>query len=65
MHLLDGGRVVLGVLACPNLPLTTTGEKNSLENEVGSLFSAKIGTGTYMQSLDGSPPTKVGLGIMV
>lgn len=45
LALLDQGKVVLGVLACPNLPL---GDK------IGCLFFAKLGLGTYMQPLDGS-----------
>lgn len=61
LALLDEGKVVLGVLACPNLPLTPIGEfnKKSLQDQVGCLFFAEIGTGSFMQSLDGSPPTKV------
>ncbi|XP_020246474.1 SAL1 phosphatase-like isoform X2 [Asparagus officinalis] len=61
LALLDKGKVVLGVLACPNLPLTSIADsnKNTHESQVGCLFSAKIGTGSYMQSLDGSAPTKV------
>ena len=52
---------MLGVLACPNLPLMPIGDsnKNTLESQVGCLFSAEIGAGAYVQSLDGSPPTKV------
>ncbi|KAJ6807247.1 SAL1 phosphatase-like isoform X1 [Iris pallida] len=61
LGLLDEGKVVLGVLACPNLPLATLGrsETESLASKVGCLFSARIGAGAYMQSLDGSPPSKV------
>ncbi|XP_077213457.1 3'(2'),5'-bisphosphate nucleotidase 1-like [Tasmannia lanceolata] len=61
LALLDEGRVVLGVLACPNLPLTSIGcpHQHSLQNQVGCLFSARIGAGTDMQLLDGSSPTKV------
>ncbi|KAK4353539.1 hypothetical protein RND71_025733 [Anisodus tanguticus] len=51
LGLLDEGKVVLGVLACPNLPLS--------EEKVGCLFYAQVSGGTYMQSLDGSTPTKV------
>lgn len=59
--MLDEGKVVLGVLACPNLPLATIGrnEQHSSSNEVGCLFFAKVGDGTYMQALDGSTQTKV------
>lgn len=61
LALLDEGTVVLGVLACPNLPLTPIGSlyQPTSEKQVGCLFSAKHGYGTYMQSLDGSSPTKV------
>ncbi|CAL5213867.1 unnamed protein product [Lathyrus oleraceus] len=61
LALLDEGKVVLGVLACPNLPLATIGrnEQHSSSSEVGCLFFAKVGDGTYMQALDGSTQTKV------
>lgn len=61
LALLDEGKVVLGVLACPNLPLAFIGGQDQLSshNQVGCLFSAKIGEGTYLQSLDGSAPIKV------
>ncbi|KAK9670599.1 hypothetical protein RND81_13G212100 [Saponaria officinalis] len=56
LALLDKGNVVLGVLACPNLPLSAIGSESQ---QVGCLFSAVIGEGTYMQPLDGSSPVKV------
>lgn len=61
LALLDQGKVVLGVLACPNLPLARLGKESheSTAHQVGCLFSAVIGQGTYMQSLDGSSPVKV------
>ncbi|KAK4416678.1 3'(2'),5'-bisphosphate nucleotidase [Sesamum alatum] len=61
LALLDEGKVVLGVLACPNLPFAsiTRRDQSISEDRVGSLFFAQVGAGTYMQSLDGSPPTKV------
>lgn len=61
LALLDEGKVVLGVLACPNLSLTSIASNDQpiSEDKVGCLFFAQIGTGTYMQGLDGSPPTKV------
>ncbi|KAK8586774.1 hypothetical protein V6N13_085797 [Hibiscus sabdariffa] len=61
LALLDGGKVVLGVLACPNLPLTSIGAggQHSPNNEVGCLFFAEVGGGTYMQPLDGSSAVKV------
>lgn len=61
LALLDEGKVVLGVLACPNLPLASIGggDKDSSHSQVGCLFYAKVGAGTYMQSLDGSSPIKV------
>ncbi|KAL3516039.1 hypothetical protein ACH5RR_022941 [Cinchona calisaya] len=61
LGLLDEGKVVLGVLACPNLPLQTSAGhvQHNVQDKVGCLFFAQVGTGTYMQSLDGSQPTKV------
>ncbi|GMJ08618.1 HIGH EXPRESSION OF OSMOTICALLY RESPONSIVE GENES 2, suppressors of PIN1 overexpression 1 [Hibiscus trionum] len=61
LALLDRGKVVLGVLACPNLPLTSTGvaDPQCQNNEVGCLFFAEVGGGTYMQPLDGSFTVKV------
>ncbi|KAI7737398.1 hypothetical protein M8C21_016372 [Ambrosia artemisiifolia] len=62
LGLLDEGKVVLGVLACPNLPLESiaSGNKNALGRAAaGCLFSAQLSCGTYMESLDGSPPVKV------
>lgn len=61
LALLDEGKVVLGVLACPNLPLVSISgdSQHSSNDEVGCLFFAKVGAGTYMQSLDGSLPKKV------
>ncbi|KAB1210552.1 SAL1 phosphatase [Morella rubra] len=61
LALLDEGKVVLGVLACPNLPLASIGgdTQHSSHREVGCLFFAEVGAGTYMQSLDGSSLIKV------
>nr|AUS89422.1 inositol monophosphatase family protein [Sesuvium portulacastrum] len=61
LALLDRGRVVLGVLACPNLSLASIGmqTQQSSASQIGCLFSAVIGEGTFMQSLDGSSPVKV------
>lgn len=59
LALLDDGKVVLGVLACPNLPLASIAGNVTLENAVGCLFYAKVGSGTFMRSLDGSSPVKV------
>jgi len=59
--LLHEGKVVLGVLACPNLPLASIGSNQQhSSNEVGCLFFAKVGEGTYMQALGGSTQTRVG-----
>ncbi|MBA0634906.1 hypothetical protein Godav_016656, partial [Gossypium davidsonii] len=62
LALLDRGNVVLGVLACPNLPLTSisVAHPHSPNNEVGCLFFAEVGRGTYMQLLDGSSTVKYG-----
>ncbi|KAL2521290.1 Inositol monophosphatase family protein [Forsythia ovata] len=61
LALLDEGKVVLGVLACPNLPLASIASHNQhiSKDGVGCLFYAQVGTGTYMKSLDGSRETKV------
>jgi len=51
----------LGVLGCPNLPLTATNKHNSDSSGdlVGSLFSATIGCGAQVEALEGSMPQKV------
>ncbi|XP_062202421.1 3'(2'),5'-bisphosphate nucleotidase [Phragmites australis] len=61
LALLDEGKVVLGVLACPNLPLSSISNLNgsSSGDQVGALFSATIGCGAEVESLDGSPPQKI------
>ncbi|XP_073311247.1 3'(2'),5'-bisphosphate nucleotidase 1-like [Primulina huaijiensis] len=61
LALLDKGKVVLGVLACPNLPLGSVAchDQHNPESKVGCLFFAQVDAGTYMQSLDGSSPKKV------
>jgi 3'(2'), 5'-bisphosphate nucleotidase / inositol polyphosphate 1-phosphatase len=65
--LLDDGKVVLGVLACPNLPLSSISNLNggSSGDEVGALFSATIGCGAEVETLDDSTPQKVDLLIAV
>lgn len=61
LALLDEGKVVLGVLACPNLPLTSivSTNQNPSPGEVGCLFFSVVGCGTYMESLDSSSAVKV------
>ncbi|KAM3207404.1 hypothetical protein ACQJBY_062564 [Aegilops geniculata] len=61
LALLDEGRVVLGVLGCPNLPFTSVSNLSgsSSGDQTGALFSAAIGCGAEVQSLDGSPPQKI------
>ncbi|XP_039133461.1 3'(2'),5'-bisphosphate nucleotidase-like [Dioscorea cayenensis subsp. rotundata] len=61
LALLDEGKVVLGVLACPNLPLGSIGnpDKDTSQNQTGCLFSAKIGCGTDMQLLNGSTANRI------
>ncbi|KAF2284444.1 hypothetical protein GH714_021904 [Hevea brasiliensis] len=61
LALLDEGKVVLGALACPNLPLASIGGVNQhpSQGEVGCLFFANIGAGTYMQLLNSSSAIKV------
>lgn len=54
------GKVVLGVMACPKLPLASTAGSNT--QKVGCLFFGAVGTGTYVQSLNvDSLPVKVNL----
>ncbi|CAN7023757.1 unnamed protein product, partial [Brassica rapa subsp. trilocularis] len=64
LALLVEGKVVLGVMACPNLPLASVvceTDKSSKEN-VGCLFFATSGSGAYVQPLEGnSLPQKVGV----
>uniref|UniRef100_A0A0E0ILX1 3'(2'),5'-bisphosphate nucleotidase n=1 Tax=Oryza nivara TaxID=4536 RepID=A0A0E0ILX1_ORYNI len=61
LALLDEGKVVLGVLACPNLSLGSIGNLNggSSGDQVGALFSATIGCGAEVESLQGSPAQKI------
>ncbi|KAG0492272.1 hypothetical protein HPP92_005670 [Vanilla planifolia] len=61
LAMLDKRKVVLGVLACPNLPQTSISStnKHSSVSEIGCLFSARLGYGTVMQYLDGSKPSEV------
>jgi 3'(2'), 5'-bisphosphate nucleotidase / inositol polyphosphate 1-phosphatase len=61
LGLLDEGKVVLGVLACPNLPLKSSSKSNSGSSGdlVGSLFSATIGCGAEVEAIGGSKPEKV------
>ncbi|RCV35953.1 hypothetical protein SETIT_7G280700v2 [Setaria italica] len=61
LGLLDEGKVVLGVLGCPNLPLKSTNKHNgsSSGDQVGSLFFATIGCGAEVEALEGSEPQKI------
>ncbi|CAH8280739.1 unnamed protein product [Arabidopsis lyrata] len=63
LALLVDGKVVLGVMACPKLPLASTAAGNTLKSlpeKVGCLFYGSVGNGTYVQSLSvDSPPVKV------
>uniref|UniRef100_A0A804RDE3 3'(2'),5'-bisphosphate nucleotidase n=1 Tax=Zea mays TaxID=4577 RepID=A0A804RDE3_MAIZE len=60
LGLLDEGKVVLGVLGCPNLPLKSTNKNNSSSfgDRIGSLFFATIGCGAQVEALEGSEPQK-------
>ncbi|KAM3255475.1 hypothetical protein ACQJBY_048630 [Aegilops geniculata] len=60
LALLDEGKVVLGVLGCPNLPLASISNLNgsSSGDQMGALFSATVGCGAEVESLAGSPPQK-------
>ncbi|CAF1707281.1 SAL2 phosphatase-like isoform X1 [Brassica napus] len=62
LALLVEGKVVLGVMACPNLPLASAvGETDmSSKENVGCLFFATAGLGAYVQPVEGhSLPQKV------
>ncbi|KAG9457218.1 hypothetical protein H6P81_001726 [Aristolochia fimbriata] len=62
LALLSEGQVVLGVLACPNLPMAPMGKpsQTSSLDQSGCLFSARLGAGTDVQLLHGSSsPMKV------
>ncbi|KAK3136278.1 hypothetical protein QOZ80_5BG0430860 [Eleusine coracana subsp. coracana] len=61
LGLLDEGKVVLGVLGCPNLPLKSSSVLNSSHfgDLVGSLFSATIGSGAEVEAIGGSKPEKI------
>lgn len=55
LGLLENGEIVVGVLGCPNLPMTSIAHgvpKDSIE-PAGCLFTASKGGGTFVQSLDG------------
>ncbi len=60
LALLDEGKVVLGAMACPNLPFKSIDHNGvSSGDQVGALFSATIGCGSTVESLEGSQPQKV------
>ncbi|KAG6520449.1 SAL1 phosphatase-like [Zingiber officinale] len=61
LALLDEGKVVLGVLACPNLPLTSIANVDAhySENQIGCLLYATTGEGAYLQSLNDSSTVKI------
>lgn len=61
LALIDEGKVVLGVLACPNLPLTSIAnvDAHCSDNQIGCLFYATTGEGAYLQSLNESSATKI------
>ncbi|MEJ2580630.1 MAG: 3'(2'),5'-bisphosphate nucleotidase [Acidobacteriota bacterium] len=48
LALLDAGRVVVGVLGCPNLPASSV----DAETATGYLFSARVGGGTTTRPID-------------
>ncbi|KAM3273208.1 hypothetical protein ACQJBY_042905 [Aegilops geniculata] len=66
LALLDEGKVVLGVLGCPNLPLASISNLNgsSSGDQMGALFSATVGCGAEVESLEGSPPQKISVCII-
>ncbi|CAK9864132.1 unnamed protein product [Sphagnum jensenii] len=55
LGLLENGEIVVGVLGCPNLPMTSIahGVPKDSNEPVGCLFTASKGAGTFVQSLDG------------
>lgn len=60
LALLDEGKVVLGAMACPNLPFKSIDHNGvSSGDQVGALFSATIGCGSTVESLEDSQPQKV------
>ncbi|CAN8264458.1 unnamed protein product [Cochlearia groenlandica] len=60
LALLVEGEVVLGVMACPNLPFDSADK--SFQETVGCLFFATMGLGAYVQPLKGNfPPQKVSI----
>jgi HAL2 family 3'(2'),5'-bisphosphate nucleotidase len=54
LALLEQGQVVLGVLGCPNMTINNTGPQN-----MGALFYAVKGNGTFIMPLNGQTPQKV------
>lgn len=55
LALIENGCVVLGVLGCPNLRL----RHDDPASPTGSLFAAALGSGAWMQPLDGGERTPV------
>jgi 3'(2'), 5'-bisphosphate nucleotidase len=55
LALIENGRVVLGVLGCPNLPL----DPDEAESPRGALFVAAKGQGTVMRSLSKPEEKKI------
>lgn len=62
LGLLHCGQVVLGVLGCPNLPMASIA--NGMEpavasgENVGCLFAARLGAGTWVEALEGGGVSK-------
>ncbi|KAL2610590.1 hypothetical protein R1flu_029163 [Riccia fluitans] len=56
LGLLENGKVVAGVLGCPNLPLASIGPNGAVSSDksTGCLFAASKGAGTTMHTMDGS-----------
>lgn len=65
LALLVEGKVVVGVMACPNLHLSSAvveKDDKSCQDNVGCLFFATTGSGAYVQPLNGnSPPQEVSI----
>jgi 3'(2'), 5'-bisphosphate nucleotidase len=55
LALIVNGRIEVGVLGCPNLPVT-----NEKDSPIGSLFYAVRGQGAFVQPLSGNtPPVRI------
>eukprot|EP00898_Chlorokybus_atmophyticus_P002195 jgi/Chlat1/2977/Chrsp2S04703 len=56
LGMIEDGKVVLGVLGCPNLPVESL---DTEDGPVGCIFAASKGCGTILEPLDGGQARKV------